>query len=109
MKAPEHLTRGEWVLRQNIVYGPLNRNIRRGICTVHTGQSSDEGLAAEANARFIAGSKQMAEALNKLMERAHKLNVSPTHDGLDNCIALADARLALLNCGYTDELEGEKP
>ena len=50
----------------------------------------------EANARLIAASPEMLAALEKLTAlAANQLDQSATHDGLENCKALADARQAI--------------
>ena len=50
----------------------------------------------EANALLMAASPEMLEALEKLIAlAASQLDQSATHDGLENCKALADARRAI--------------
>jgi len=55
--------------------------------------SSEECLA---NAQLIAAAPEMLAALEKLTTlAASQLDQSATHDGLENCKALADARRAI--------------
>ena len=50
----------------------------------------------EANARLMAAAPELLTALEKLTALAAKqLDQSATHDGLENCKALADARKAI--------------
>ena len=37
----------------------------------------------------------MREALERLLDRCSALDISATHDGLENCAAIAQARAAL--------------
>jgi len=50
----------------------------------------------EANARLIAASPDLLAALLDLLSRAEsELNQTATHDGLENCDALARCRAAI--------------
>jgi len=57
---------------------------------------------AKANAKAIAALPELLEALEMLHFRACSLDQSATHEGLQNCEALAKARAALLAAGYTE-------
>lgn len=48
-----------------------------------------------ANARLISASPDLLSALEKLLSRSLTLDQSATHDGLQNCEAIAQAREAI--------------
>jgi hypothetical protein len=50
---------------------------------------------AESNARLIASAPDLLSTLEKLLACAEKLDQSATHEGLQNCEAIAQAREAL--------------
>jgi len=56
----------------------------------------DDAAQNLANARLIAAAPDLLSTLEKLLACASKLDQSATHDGLQNCEAIAQAREALL-------------
>lgn len=50
---------------------------------------------SQANARLISAAPDLLSTLEKLLSRAEKLDQSATHDGLQNCEAIANAREAI--------------
>jgi hypothetical protein len=60
-----------------------------------TGQFSDMGRENLANARLISAAPDLLSTLEKLLACASKLDQSATHEGLQNCEAIAQAREAL--------------
>jgi hypothetical protein len=57
------------------------------ICALHSGNL--------ANANLIASAPDLLSTLEKLLACASRLDQSATHDGLQNCEAIAQAREAL--------------
>ena len=57
------------------------------ICALHSGNI--------ANAHLIAAAPDLLSTLEKLLACASRLDQSATHDGLQNCEAIAQAREAL--------------
>jgi hypothetical protein len=57
------------------------------ICALHSGNL--------ANANLIASAPDLLSTLEKLLACAEKLDQSATHEGLQNCEAIAQAREAL--------------
>jgi hypothetical protein len=57
------------------------------ICALHSGNL--------ANANLIASAPDLLSTLEKLLACASKLDQSATHEGLQNCEAIAQAREAL--------------
>ena len=49
----------------------------------------------EANARLIAAAPELLAALQDLVKRCAALDQSVTHDGIENCYAIAKAREAI--------------
>ena len=91
MKAPQH-TPAPWSVKKaspqaGIIIAP-NRSL--GIAEVFGGGETDI-----ANARLISSAPDLLSALEKLLACASKLDQSATHDGLQNCEAIANAREAL--------------
>jgi hypothetical protein len=60
-----------------------------------TGQFFDMGRENLANARLISAAPDLLSTLEKLLACASKLDQSATHEGLQNCEAIAQARRVL--------------
>ena len=61
-----------------------------------TGQFSDMGRENLANAHLISAAPDLLSALERLLQISQdELDQSATHDGLVNCEALANARMAI--------------
>jgi hypothetical protein len=65
----------------------LIKHGKNEICALHSGNL--------ANANLIAAAPDLLSTLEKLLACAAKLDQSATHDGLQNCEAIAQARAAL--------------
>jgi hypothetical protein len=101
---PTQHTPGPWEIVQD---APLNPKARFNIgsripsgfatyvCTVKTEKHLIRDGKEEANARLIAAAPELLSALQSLLEKAVALDQSPTHEGLNNCDALAKARAAI--------------
>jgi hypothetical protein len=56
----------------------------------------DSGISESiANAHIIASAPDLLSALEKLLSRSSTLDQSATHEGLQNCEAIAQAREAI--------------
>ena len=98
--------------RPNITPGPWKEARKSHFCIVGNGgtfvadmrpSASTSGISTprqEANAKAIAALPALLEALEGLLSRASSLDQSATHDGLQNCDAIANARSALTLAGY---------
>jgi hypothetical protein len=65
------------------------------VCDLRVPQGWTGYSEGHANARLIAAAPDLLAALEKLLKQAAALNQDATHDGLQNCDALAQARSAI--------------
>ncbi len=77
----------------NCHLGIIDKNERTiAFCSLQ----NENGDEDEANARLIASAPDLLSALERLLQISQdELDQSATHDGLVNCEALANARVAI--------------
>jgi len=86
-------TKGPW---QVDAFDYVKTSDGHNVATVYSGSPSKiTQNEASANARLIAQAPALLEALEALYQQALALDQSATHDGLNNCQALAKARSAI--------------
>lgn len=73
----------------------LTKNLSRLEVRISKTESYAFSHKDEANARLIASAPELLEALETLLKQTSKLDQSATHDGLENCKAIAQARNAI--------------
>lgn len=100
---PQH-TLAPWLRSQSgnsfqIIAGShLNGELNELIATVHPIAHNCEYEPCDetkSNSRIIAAAPDLLSSLENLLKRASTLDQSATHDGLQNCEAIASARAAI--------------
>ena len=77
-------TPGPW--KHDSTWGIIKHG-KSEICALHSGNLANENL--------IAAAPDLLSTLEKLLSRSLTLDQSATHDGLQNCEAIAHAREAI--------------
>jgi hypothetical protein len=81
-------TPGPW----NLTFGEYEAAIHSDVTIASI---NDDALAWKENARLISAAPDLLSALEALLYRSVSLDQSATHDGLQNCAAIAQAREAI--------------
>jgi len=79
------------------IYSGLNSGgeISATIFSGKSGELVGTITTTKANAHLITAAPELLSTLEKLLSRAEKLDQSATHEGLQNCEAIAQARETL--------------
>jgi hypothetical protein len=86
-------TEGPWHISQNRSSVGVYNASGNPVCKLPAAQFTMPRKLADA--RLIAAAPELYKALEGLLARSATLDQSATHDGLQNCEALAAARAAL--------------
>lgn len=89
-------TPGPWKLNAGVIEALVDPENSQSyiapICDVDMDWSTE---IYKANAHLIAAAPELLEALKSLLEASRELDQSATHDGLNNCKAITQARAAI--------------
>jgi hypothetical protein len=94
-------TPGPWIIRKGHIMDARTHIMSltpeiMTVCDVAGPNRADKLATKKANARLIAASPDLLEALRELLTKAEQLlDQRATHEGLANCTVLSHARTAI--------------